>query len=350
MRIIFTLITFLMVGTSNATNSRDPHSFAVLDQVSTQHLYLDLSVDFQKKTLAGFAEHRLVWHNPKAQSLILDTKQLSIKKILYQGQNKSWYRTTYHLGASDPVFGQKLTISLPKQPERVRIYYQTSPEATGLQWLTPAQTAGKKYPFLFSQSQAIHGRSWIPIQDTPGMRLTYTARIHTPADLRAVMSADNTQNAEKDGDYMFHMPQPIPPYLIAIGVGNLHFKEMSQQTGIYAEKETLAAAVAEFSDTQVMIDEAETLYGPYAWGRYDLLILPPSFPFGGMENPRLSFITPTVIAGDKSLVNLIAHELAHSWSGNLVTNATWADLWLNEGFTSYVENRRHNATSDCESC
>lgn len=317
----------------------DGHSYANMDQVSATHLNLDLLVDFDNKILKGTAEYNLAYHDKKARTLILDTRDLTIHKIETASGKQGWKRTSFMLSARDAALGSKLRIDLPEGVDKVRIHYETRPEASGLQWLTPAQTAEKKHPFLFSQSQAIHARSWIPIQDSPAVRLTYTAHIKTPKALLAVMSAENDPNTPRDGDYHFAMPQKIPPYLIAIGVGDLYFKPMSTQTGIYAEKYILDAAAEEFSDTQRMIDATEELYGPYSWGRYDLLMLPPSFPFGGMENPRLSFITPTVVAGDKSLVSLIAHELAHSWSGNLVTNSSWNDLWINEGFTSYVENR-----------
>lgn len=317
----------------------DQNSYANLDDVITTHLNLDLDVDFDDKQLEGFVEHTLKWNNSKSRKLVLDTRDLDIDKVMYKDQSGKWREAEFNLAKRDDVKGSKLTITFKNQADVVRIYYNSRPEASGLQWLTPEQTASKTHPFMYSQSQAIHARSWIPIQDTPAMRVTYSARIHTPKDVRAVMSADNKDALYKDGDYIFDMPQPISPYLIAIGAGNLEFKPMSKQTGIFAEPTILDASVAEFEDTQAMIDKTSKMYGEYAWGRYDLLMLPPSFPFGGMENPRLSFITPTVVAGDKSLVNLIAHELAHSWSGNLVTNATWEDLWLNEGFTSYVENR-----------
>ena len=232
-----------------------------------------------------------------------------------------------------------MTIELPPGASEVVIRYETSPDALALQWLDPQQTAGKQYPFLYTQAQSIHARSFIPLQDTPGVRMTYEATVRTPPELRAVMSAGNDPGAELDGEFTFSMPQPIPPYLVALAVGDLGFKAMGERTGVYAEKEILESAAAEFADTEAMLETTEETFGAYRWDRYDLLIMPPAFPFGGMENPRLSFITPTVIAGDKSLVALIAHELAHSWSGNLVTNASWRDLWLNEGFTTYLTNR-----------
>ncbi|MDH3932788.1 MAG: M1 family metallopeptidase, partial [Chromatiales bacterium] len=248
----------------------------------------------------------------------------------------------WRLGPRDEALGQPLLIDVSEagraQRFVVMVRYSTSPQASGLQWLEPRQS-GDSHPFLFSQSQAIHARSWIPLQDSPQVRMTYNATIHTPPELRALMSADNDPAAARNGRFSFAMPQAIPSYLFAIAVGNLEFKAMSRRTGVYALPGVVDAAAAEFADTEAMLEIGEAMFGPYRWGRYDLLILPPSFPFGGMENPRLSFITPTVIAGDRSLVSLIAHELAHSWSGNLVTNATWRDLWLNEGFTTYFTSR-----------
>lgn len=318
---------------------RDYHSFANPGQLSVEHLRLDLDVDFERRMLYGYAELRIEHVDPQARELVLDTRALEIERVEVREADRGWRNTHFVLGDEVQYLGRPLSIEVPAAADTVRVQYRTSPEASGLQWLTPAQTAAGRHPFLFTQSQAIHARSWIPIQDTPQVRLTYAATVRTPAGLVAVMSAANKTDAPRNGEYHFEMPQPIPAYLIALAVGDLVFEPMGDRTGVYAEPPVIEAAAAEFSETSRMLEVTEALFGPYRWGRYDLLILPPSFPFGGMENPRVSFITPTVIAGDKSLVSLIAHELAHSWSGNLVTNATWRDFWLNEGFTVYVESR-----------
>lgn len=313
--------------------SRDYHSYAEPNQARVQHLSLDLTVDFDRRELVGsvgidFSAEAGV------KEIVLDTRGLQIDGVSAAGKPLN-----YRLAEADPHLGAALSIELPAAGERIRIEYRTSPDASGVQWLSPVQTSGKQHPFLFTQAQAIHARSFIPLQDTPAVRVTYDAVIRTPKPLVAVMSAANDPNAERDGVYEFTMPQAIPSYLIALAVGDLQFKPMGERTGVYAEQAYLDAAAKEFEDTESMLIATEKAYGPYSWDRYDLLILPPSFPFGGMENPRLSFITPTVLAGDKSLVALIAHELAHSWSGNTVTNATWRDLWLNEGFTTYLTYR-----------
>lgn len=319
--------------------SIDEHSHAQPDKVRVHHLYLNLDVDFDERRLSGFVDLHLRWHDERHRELRLDTRDLEIDRVVGRAADGTWRRLRHSLGPADPVFGARLDVRMSRPYEIVRVHYRTSPEASGLQWLEPAMTAGREQPFLFSQSQAIHARSWVPLQDTPSVRFTYSARVRTPAHLMALMSADNDPQARRTGDYRFSMPQPIPAYLMAIAVGDLVFQPISERAGVWAELSVVEAAVEEFIDTERMIQVSERLYGPYRWERYDLLILPPSFPYGGMENPRLSFITPTVIVGDRSLTALIAHELAHSWSGNLVTNASAKDFWLNEGFTRYVENR-----------
>jgi len=300
----------------------DIHSWSQPDRVRVRHLDLDLDVRFEQRILTGSATLHL--DRFSGDELVLDTRDLEIRSV----ENA----VSFEFGPADRVLGAPLRIHLRPDAVWVRIHYSTSPRASGLQWLDPPQTAGKRYPFLYTQSQAIHARSWIPLQDTPGVRLTFRADIRVPDGLRAVMGAGMA-------DGHFQMDQPVPSYLIALAAGDLAFRELGPRSGVYAEPEVIDAAASEFADTEAMIRAVEELYGPYRWDRYDLLVLPPSFPFGGMENPRLTFATPTILAGDKSLVSLVAHELAHSWSGNLVSNATWGDFWLNEGFTVYVERR-----------
>ncbi|RJG24169.1 M1 family metallopeptidase [Massilia cavernae] len=317
----------------------DPLSYARYDQVKTSAVHMDLKADFSKKTLSGFAELSLNWLDKSARMLDLDTRDLSISKVEAQDAAGQWKAVPFTLDKRDAEKGQAMHVKLSSQPQKVRIHYRTTPTATALQWLAPVQTMSGKRPFMFSQSQNIEARSWVPLQDTPAVRFTYSARIQAPQGLRVVMSADNDMKATGKGGWRFNMPQPIPSYLLAIAIGEIEARELGPRTGVYAEPKRIDAAAWELADTEKMVAAAESLYGPYRWGRYDMLVLPPSFPIGGMENPRLTFLTPTMIAGDRSLVDLIAHELAHSWSGNLVTNASFKHWWLNEGFTNYVTTR-----------
>jgi len=317
-----------------ASGGPDPSSFSRPDEVTVTHLAWDATVDFKTETIAGRASLTLE-NETGADKLHLDTRDLTIEKVTLDDGSEA----PFALGAAVEFFGQPLTIDIHPETKVVHIDYTTSPRAAAIQWLSPAQTTGGEHPFLFTQSQAILARTWIPLQDTPGVRFTYEATVRVPSELLALMSAENPTEKNPEGLYHFQMPQPIPSYLMALAVGDLAFRPLSERAGVYAEPAVVEGAAWEFAETEAMIEAAEKLYGPYRWGRYDLLVLPPSFPFGGMENPRLTFATPTILAGDRSLVALVAHELAHSWSGNLVTNADWNDFWLNEGFTTYFEKR-----------
>ena len=325
--------------TTNPWELKDEFSYSQPHRVGVEALALDLDLDFEGKTLSGTATYTLNWKDPAERELILDTRDLTIKHISERTQAGDWVPARFELGTRDDVLGSPLHIHLAGQPTEVRINYQTSPEATGLQWMDKETTQGKRAPMVFSQSQAIHGRSWIPLQDTPLARASVEAEIRTNEDAIVLMGTSNDPDAKPARAHRFSMPHRIPSYLLALAAGDLSFARISDRCGIWAEREMAEKAAQEFGEIETIMSHAENLCGPYPWGRYDILVLPPSFPFGGMENPCLTFASPTVVVGDRSLVSLIAHELAHSWSGNLTTGATQRDLWINEGMTCYIENR-----------
>jgi leukotriene-A4 hydrolase len=294
-------------------------------------------VDFQARRIGGAAT--LTFESPAAGPLDLDTKGLLIESVSdAAGKPVSW-----DLEEEEPILGHRLRLELPPGTVSVSIAYSTSPDGIGLQWLTPAQTEGKRHPCLFTQCQPIHARTLAPLQDSPRFRVTYEAEVTVPEPLSAVMSAAPlaTRPGPRPGTrtFGFRMPQPIPSYLIALAVGDLQSRDLSARSRVWAEPATVDAAAWEFAGVEAMITTAEAIFGPYDWERYDMLVLPPSFPYGGMENPRMTFLTPTLIAGDRSLVDVVAHELAHSWTGNLVSNADMDHFWLNEGFTTWAERR-----------
>lgn len=319
--------------------ARDVWTHARPAEARVTHIDLALDVDFATKTISGTAMLDILAAKG-AKEIILDTLDLDIVEIT-DAQRRP---LPYKLGVRDAELGSPLIIQLGAA-RKIRIVYSARPDARALQWLTPQQTLGKKLPYLFSQGQAINNRSWIPTQDSPGIRQTWSATVTVPDGFVAVMSAKMLDGAQgvraphRKRRFRFVMDKPVPPYLVALAVGDLAFRPIGPRTGVWSEAGMLEKAAREFADVEKMIDAAQALYGPYRWGRYDMLVLPPSFPFGGMENPNLTFLTPTIVTGDRSNTDVVAHELAHSWSGNLVTNATWSDSWLNEGFTTYFENR-----------
>jgi aminopeptidase N len=321
--------------------AKDVWTHAEPEAARVTHVDLNLDVDFASKTLSGVATLDVLAAKG-ATKIVLDVDDLEIESVTCPKGKP----LPYQIGPRETEIGlgSALTVQLEGN-KQILIHYRTKPGASALQWLAPELTAGKAKPYLFSQGQPINNRSWIPTQDSPGIRQTWSATLTVPGDMVAVMSAERLDGdkgqltADGRRRFRFKMDNAVPPYLIAFAVGDLAFKATGPRSGVWAEPSQLDAAAYEVGDVEKMIDAAQALYGPYRWGRYDMLVLPPSFPYGGMENPTLTFLTPTIITGDRSNTDVVAHELAHSWSGNLVTNATWSDSWLNEGFTTYFENR-----------
>ena len=313
----------------------DPHSYYDDAQPRLVRLDLDLTADFVAQRLHGTA---VLQFDRGGAPVDLDTRGLDIERIT----GDSGVTLSHTLAAEEPILGSRLHLELPAGTGRITITYRTSPQASGLQWLEPSQTASGRQPFLFSQCQAIHARSVVPVQDTACVRFPYGARLTVPAELTAVMSAGPgavQSHASGRRTFQFEMPHPIPAYLLALAAGELESRDLSPRARVWAEPTVVDAAAWEFAGVEGMIATAEKLFGPYDWTRYDMLVLPASFPYGGMENPCMTFLTPTLLAGDRSLVDVVAHELAHSWTGNLVTNATAEHFWLNEGWTMWAERR-----------
>ena len=324
----------------------DPHSYFDTDQPRAKHVRLDWLIDFKEHRIAGKATLELAASG--SGPMDLDSKELEIESV----RDQRGQEVKFEFGEPDDILGRRLRLQLPNGTTAVTISYRCSSQAIALQWLEPEQTAGKKHPFMYSQCQAIHAHTVVPIQDTPRVRVSYSAAVTVPEKLSVVMSAGPA--GERKGaqpgtkTWLFEMPQPIPPYLLAVAAGDLAFRDLSPRARVWAEPETVEKAAYEFADVEKMITTAEGIFGKYDWDRYDMLVLPPAFPYGGMENPRMTFLTPTVIAGDRSLVDVIAHELAHSWTGNLVTNANAEHFWLNEGFTTWAERRIFEALHGSE--
>ncbi|CAM9156911.1 unnamed protein product [Choristocarpus tenellus] len=340
-----------MVMSVMATITRDPCSQSNPSEVAVTHASLDLEVDFATKTIKGSVEYDVEIQEDGAERFVMDTSKLTVAYIKVGAKPARFLQHPPH-----NVFGNALEVFLPKEESnsayakgdklKVKVGFSTSPQSTAVQWLPPEQTHGGMRPYLFTQCQAIHARSLLPCQDSPAVKITYDAKVTVPSWATCLMSALAVEATSGPGEgkgedgtrtFCWTQPMPIPSYLIAIAVGALESRDISHRCRIWAEDGVVDKAAYDFSQTEEFLATAETLVGPYEWGRYDVLCLPPSFPYGGMENPCLTFVTPTLLAGDKSLAFVIAHEISHSWTGNLVTNSTWEHFWLNEGWTVWLE-------------
>lgn len=316
---------------------QDEHSFGNVDEVCPRSLHLDWTIDWEAKRIAGAVTHELEVLRD-TEHATFDTSFLEVRGVRVDGAE-----VRAELGERRGTLGQPLRVPVGARRAgdavRVEIAYATTPECTALGWLAKEQTRAKQTPFLYSQCQAIHARSLLPCMDTPARKVTYTARVRSAYPvLMSALQAAAPQAAEDATEYTFAQRVAIPTYLIAVVAGQLAFRALGERTGVYAEPPDADAVQWEFeADAERFLTQAERLVSPYSWTRYDSVVLPPSFPYGGMENANLTTLTPSLVSGDRSSTDVLLHELCHSWSGNLVSCVDWASFWLNEGWTVYLE-------------
>ncbi|TIB14478.1 hypothetical protein E3P92_01911 [Wallemia ichthyophaga] len=353
------MICVYQMSTATATpaipaTTRDEATQSNYEEISSTHLHLDWQIVWEMSEITGVVTHSLVAHKHGVHEVHLDTSYLKIRRVSTARHNQS---LNFKLQQRDATMGNKLVIYLPHKLNEsetidITINYSTTKYCTALAWLGKAQTTGGDYPYVYSQCEAIHARSLVPCQDTPARKFTYSSKVRST--LPALMSALRVAPAKdtpldellgKDVVYEYNQPIPMPSYLIAIASGKLAFKSFDVPSGVvwnagvWTEPELLTSSYDEFNeDIPKYIQKAEHLTGSeYAWGTYDILVQPKSAPFGGMENVCLTFATPTLLAGDRSLTDVLAHEISHSTFGNDITCCQWNHFWVNEGFTTYME-------------
>jgi len=334
----------------------DYHSFANIDQFRVTRMEMDLRVWIVNgvsvaRSLDGSVALEIKRLDPDATELVLDTKGLLISDVSQKAvdllgatskDQTTWVSRPFHMGKSDPILGAPLVIELPaskKTTELIKIDYETAQDASGLTWLDTKRSLGRTEPFLYTRSGGLGARSWIPLQDTPLVRMTYTVRLHTPPELKAVMSAESDLTIKGKGEYLFENLKPTPAWEIALAVGDLKFKETGPRSGVYAEKSMIDSAAKSFANTETMLEADEKMFGSYRWSRFDIVVMPSNYPALGAAAPRLAFVSPTAVAEDDRSSAALAREMAHAWAGELVSNANWRDLWLNEGVAAYMESR-----------
>jgi leukotriene-A4 hydrolase len=321
----------------------DESSFANINDLHTKHFDLQIELDFDNSLIYGTQTIFMTTKKWFVNHVDLDVRDLDIKSVTDTKGNALPFQVVS--GLNDEL-GQKLEIQIPKKwfpnsEVALVITYVTSQDASAVSWLTKEQTAGKKLPYMYTQCESIHCRSVAPLQDTPAIKATYTIHAISPVEM-VVRASGNITHEYTDEEHRhtkFEMTIPVESYLLAFASGNLVEKQLGKRTFVITEPELMEKCVSELQDLEKAVEAAESYITPYVWGVYKVLMLPPSFPYGGMENPLMTFANSGLVTGDKSSFRLFVHELSHSWFGNLVTNENWSNFWLNEGFTVFLERK-----------
>jgi leukotriene-A4 hydrolase len=331
-------------------NKEDISSFANFDKIQQTNIFLNIyEINFDLKTISAKVTIDFLILNENEQRIILDSKSILIKSVKEISESGSSRDLSFHLydkNSNKDALGTPLVIELNESKKKnskisIEIDFTTTSQSFGLTWMDKTQTLKQEHPFMFSQFQAILARTVLPCQDTPAVKIPVQCEITCEKPLTALFAGIETGREEKGNFITFKYKQdiPIPTYLIAFACGKLEYGKLSDRCGVWTEEGLCEKAVKEFENTEEQLQIAEKYLTPYVWGVYNILVLPFSFAYGGMENPCLTFVSNSLIAGDKSLTNVIAHEISHSWTGNLVTNKNWENFWMNEGFTTFVERK-----------
>ena len=323
-------------------NAKDISTFSNFEQIRQTNLEINFNIDFKQKLVNGLV--KIYFQALKdGEVIVLDTKALKINSVIDSDTGED---LEYILDTQYELESLGVPLKIYREYNKddfitLLISFTTTEQGTSIQWLTPEQTSGKKYPYMFTQGESIINRELFPTQDTPSVKTPVTVGITVEKPLYAVESGLYQKKID-NGDtttFFYYQKVPIPSYLIAIAAGAIEQRVITDRIKVYGEKEIVDKAAGEFEDIENLIQAAESYLFPYEWGEYNILVMPPSFPYGAMENPTLTFSMPSIISGDKSLVSLLSHEISHSWCGNLVTNKDWSNFWLNEGFDVFMETK-----------
>lgn len=336
-----------------ASEAKDPYTFSNCKEVSVVNMQASLKFDFDHQQIEGVATYTL--GKQTTNQLVLDIDALNIQQVSVKSESGEISKASFKLGDKKPYLGQPLTIFLPAKIKikEVIIKYRTDTHhrSAGLQWLAPAQTGSGQKPFFLNQGQPFHNRGLFPLQDTPAAKMTVDLKILVKKglNLQAVASSNQdhqgnppTPDITSNPHYAiwnYRIDQPVSSYLLMIAVGELKGEKIDERTILYTEPYLIEKAKIDYQKFPEYLKKAEAMFGPLPWRVLNVLMMPNSFPYQGMEAIGLNGNSSDMISGkgDPFGISLALHELSHSWFGNLATYTRLEDLWLSEGLTNYAE-------------